>query len=130
MIFLQWQQLCSQTNPSTSVSQLKYIIQSDIANDATKAIVRQALGKPSTFTDWSQIEDGVSWTSGDDEFKAILASPNGRGAAWLLVQHKPQFGLMEVTKITVRGAKKETVEKGQTQTRWILVIIQEIGSVS
>lgn len=127
--FLQWQQLCEEAG--IAVSELNYVIQSDCVNSDTKAIVRQALGKSPNFVDWSEIKDGVTWKRDSDQFKAILATPNGRGAAWFLVQHKPQMGsTRSVTEITVRGVEKKVVVEGKTQSHWILVMIEKIESIS
>lgn len=123
--FLQWQKLCEETN--TPLSRLKYIIQSDAVNFDTKAMVRHALGKPANFENWEEIKDGVTWSSHDDQLKAILASPNGRGGPWFLTQHKPQLRhLMTVSELTARGVLKETERNGQKETRWILVLVEKI----
>ncbi|PSN68562.1 hypothetical protein BS50DRAFT_461962, partial [Corynespora cassiicola Philippines] len=78
---------------------LRYIFSAPIANDQTRSIALHAM-----FPDGSvdEIEDAcpmmLVWRNrrtflhGTDEFKALLGSPNGRGAALILITHKGAFG--------------------------------------
>lgn len=44
---------------------------------------------------------GLSYTMDSAQAKLLLATPNGKGVAWLLVQHKKDFGVLEVKKVTI-----------------------------
>jgi hypothetical protein len=42
-----------------------------------------------------------------EEFAALLASPNGRGVAWFLAQHKAQLGHKTISNVRVWGKEDE-----------------------
>ncbi|KAJ5584303.1 uncharacterized protein N7459_004103 [Penicillium hispanicum] len=119
VVFLQWQGLYQTANKPLEAP--KYVIQKGVANSATKQAARKALGKGADFDDWSEIKDGKTFRQGEDEYWALLASPLGRGSAWFLTQHKPQFGLMTVSEITLWG--------GQGKSEWTLNMVSTIESV-
>jgi hypothetical protein len=79
----------------------KHILVDTIDNAKTKDIISYIkanyLKKALSLPVWP----GVSYVPGDDPFYALLGSPNGYGAAWFLIQHKAQFGLYTISKITV-----------------------------
>ena len=47
---------------------------------------------------------GIEFPMDSDEAKLLLQTPNGKGVAWLLIQHKMAFGLKCVEKIRVWNA--------------------------
>ncbi|KAJ5584594.1 uncharacterized protein N7459_004394 [Penicillium hispanicum] len=128
--FLQWQQLFVSAGSTSSISNLNYIIQHNVINPTTLDYIRRALGKPAGFDDWSQIKDGKSWDWGKDEFKALLTTPNGRGAFWFLVQHKPQLGIRAVTEIKLQSTQQTITHGGTKSTAWIVVMIMKVENVS
>ncbi|KAF2728424.1 hypothetical protein EJ04DRAFT_569550 [Polyplosphaeria fusca] len=78
---------------------LKYIIIQDIMNWLTLGINREAHNRKGEQDDpWP----GVEFSTDSDEGKALMASPNGYGVAYLLIQHKKQLGkYRKVSKITM-----------------------------
>ena len=89
--YLQWSHL-------PSPAPINYIIKSPCENSDTQAIVARALKNTGgTLETWP----GTTFSMTSDEGKAILGSPNGFGAGYLLVQHKSQLGNRVVEKVQV-----------------------------
>ncbi|KAJ5902890.1 hypothetical protein N7495_003418 [Penicillium taxi] len=94
--WLVWVQQCSLQN--TLPSQLGYIIQEAIANDdtttlldeITRGMAKEEKDKPVVFT----------WTPQDEEFYALLGSPNGIGTAFLSINYPNALGLKVPSYIT------------------------------
>lgn len=91
--FLDWQRIAKERDQP--VNRLRYIFSSNVENSHTKDAIRRILGErlgKDTCGDYL-------WTTGrreffpkDEGYKALLASPNGRGAALMLITHKAVFG--------------------------------------
>lgn len=87
-------------------------------NDETEKILSWALnGIPIP-----RLRAGVLFDKGTIAYRALLGTPNGRGVAWMLIQHKPEFGQKNIPQIMVRLVL--------FQGRWTYVMIQKIGDVS
>jgi hypothetical protein len=84
------------------LSNLNYVISSHVANKESFEILNWATGLDlDIFGSAIPWDKRIEWDSNSDEFKAILASPNGRGVALLLITHKSTYGqLTHVSKIT------------------------------
>jgi len=46
----------------------------------------------------------VTVTPGSDDFSALLGTPNGNSAAWLLIQHGHEMGASDIKQITYSGS--------------------------
>ncbi|KAJ5605638.1 hypothetical protein N7510_008419 [Penicillium lagena] len=105
--FLQWKQSCAQKKKP--ITDLKYVLQSSITNVDTVAILREALGEPKDFHEWRDYADKSKFktfdaTSNTAAFDALLRTPNVQGTAFMLIQHKDDFGgPWKVSSITVFG---------------------------
>ncbi|GAD94426.1 hypothetical protein MYCGRDRAFT_89049 [Paecilomyces variotii No. 5] len=100
--FLEWQELAG-----GDIQNLRHVFHSAVVNEDTLELMQDALGEDDAEwwfnPEYSGIANGRSFFPGQAEFQALLYSPNIRGLAWLLIQHKPQLGLREINKITVFG---------------------------
>jgi hypothetical protein len=93
--WLQWAQLAGDM-----AKNLRFIFRSPVANTEAQWLITRALqlsGKQ--LSTWP----GVEFSMDTDEGKAILASPNGSGVAYLLLTHKRQLGRKTIGKVTVFG---------------------------
>jgi hypothetical protein len=98
VVFLVWQQI-TEGNPD-SRKNLRYVHRGIIANSQTRRIVakiakdklswwRKTKQKIRPAKDDSALVPkwpGIVVQPGDDAYYALLASPNGHGVAWLLIQ--------------------------------------------
>jgi hypothetical protein len=90
--FLGWQYQAQRRGRDGS--DLRYIVSADITNTETGPILQRCLGVADVKANcrsyrWANRRE---WNWDTDEFKAIISSPNGRGAALMLIQHKYLFG--------------------------------------
>jgi hypothetical protein len=100
--FLQWKEQARLRNKD--VSNLRYIFSSDVSNTESHGILARALqSNPESLSapSWAPNEDNCEemywedrkvFTMDNARGKALLASPNGLGAAYMLIQHKSTFG--------------------------------------
>lgn len=84
VLFLVWQELCRQKNADPS--KLRAIVRVNIINGETIDIIDHALdvAGDSQIEHWPGNEILVTDTSG----QAILGTPNGYGAAYMLIDHQ------------------------------------------
>ncbi|KAJ9200983.1 hypothetical protein DTO164E3_3732 [Paecilomyces variotii] len=104
--FLQWQQIAGQ-----NIGNLKHVFYSAVTNDDTLELMATALDKEEEWyyeSEYDGLAKGKSFLPGQEQYEALLYSPNIRGLAWLLIQHKPQLGIRRISKITIFG--KRTTE--------------------
>ena len=101
--FLVFQQLMKETNQPTD--RLKGFLRSGVVNTETLFVTTNALRlKPNALHPaWPGRDFGPQ----SDGFAALLASPNGRGVAWFLAQHKVQLGHKTISNIRVWGEEDE-----------------------
>lgn len=73
------------TTQNKPLDGLKGVWRHHIVNEETRALIFKAL----KTRDGNQAKwPGVDFQPDSDDFAALLASPNGRGVAWLLINHK------------------------------------------
>lgn len=121
VVYLQWQKLCKVRRDP--VSNLNWVIRSHMENELTQTIVRQALGLPRNFKSWDKMPK-KTFRTGESQFRALLATPNGRGTPYLLIQHKNrnQLGVRKVSEITVQPQN--------LNGKWLPMMIQKIEAVT
>lgn len=79
-------------------SNLKYVLQYDVSNSYTIAVVKTINYKNGTnVLDWP----GTTYDAGSTEGQALIGTPNGSGIAYLLIQHKAGLGHKTIDAITV-----------------------------
>lgn len=102
--FLEYQNYCAglarteDTTQQSCMRSLRGILRHRAVNEKTLEIGREALkksGKP--FNAWP---GRATWKIHEPEAQALLATPNGRGIAWFLAQHKEQLGRKVVTEVS------------------------------
>ncbi|UZP42268.1 hypothetical protein NXS19_010084 [Fusarium pseudograminearum] len=103
--WMQWWKVCQEKGESAR--NVRYIIRSKINNDTTLRFILQAIlnkhardGKGKTIGTW---HDRITMTIREDpdELYGILGSPNGAGAAYLLLNHKERLGLKIINKVDI-----------------------------
>jgi hypothetical protein len=60
-------------------------------------IASQALGGTEKWATWP----GTTFNKDSEQFAALMATPSGRGVAWLLLSHRKQLGWKSVSKINL-----------------------------
>lgn len=92
VVFLDWAQIAARRNKP--VSNIKYIISADIVNSDTGAILQRILGVNDVKANCGRYEwdHRVDISMATEAGQALLSSPNGRGAALFLIQHKNYLG--------------------------------------
>ncbi len=89
--FLQWQKVAQQEQKD--VRNLRYIISSDILNTDTVGLLERATGL--SFPEHCEMISPTKkrvFQVNEEAYSALIASPNGRGAALILITHKHVFG--------------------------------------
>jgi hypothetical protein len=97
--FLHWRRCVADED---SLKTLKYILRYCITNDTTREVIwrifRQERKKTREFT---HIWPGVVVDANTEEGQALIGTPNGKGVAWLLAQHKRALGRKVIDNITL-----------------------------
>lgn len=91
--------------PDADPKNLKYIYQVGITNDSTKTIISRAI-ETGDHTREEEI-DCIKWyvfSDGNDSFRALLGSPNGRGTAHLLADNVGDMGKKRIKEVYVAKA--------------------------
>jgi hypothetical protein len=85
---------------------LKAVFRVQIQNVETYTLLQKVIEKHGhdTYLEWP----GVSFEAESEEGRAILGTPNGSGVAWMLVQHKKQFGGKSVERVNLFYAPKKS----------------------
>ncbi|KAL6354405.1 hypothetical protein LRP88_11736 [Fusarium phalaenopsidis] len=100
--WMQWTKVCEWFNGD--VTKIKYIIRSRITNKTTLSIIFEALiskyGGFPTIGKWDQ-RFTLDVATNPGEFHAILGSPNGAGAAFILLNHKGTLGVKTINKVEI-----------------------------
>ncbi|KAI9691319.1 MAG: hypothetical protein M1820_009740 [Bogoriella megaspora] len=94
VVFLAWQK--GAQDAGVQVNSLRYFFEEDITNRASQDVIAEALRRVQ-----STGSDGQEFTADSNEGKAILATPNGRGKAFFLAQHKEALGRKTITRMRV-----------------------------
>lgn len=93
--FLTWQKYAG-----NEIKNLKYVFQSLIINKETEKVIHQVLStRKEELVAWPGVKIPMTHPDG----QALLGTPNGRGVAWLLIQHKEQLGLKVPEAVTIYG---------------------------
>lgn len=94
-----------------NVGNPKFVFRANIANSNTQDLITRALTeKKKTLVNWAnKVVVGMDTNEG----KAILASPNGRGIAWLLTNQKAQMGIKTIESVTVWADNFDNPNPGQ-----------------
>lgn len=102
--YLVWAAECQKKGKD--VSSLRYVFSSPVENAETRGIIARAMDTAHEPPLWPGRKE---YTMDSDEGKAILGSPNGRGAALLLIQHKATMGeTTTIEKVAVFGEGEDT----------------------
>ncbi|ORY08187.1 hypothetical protein BCR34DRAFT_616466 [Clohesyomyces aquaticus] len=97
--YVLWKDECEKKEKD--LSSIRYIFSSPARNPETQGLVARAMDNTSPPPSWSGRKE---FTMDTDEGKAILGSPNGRGAAMMLIQHKATMGTYTtIEKVAVFG---------------------------
>lgn len=103
VVFLDWMEVARRRQKD--ISNIKYIVSADIANAETGQILQRILGVNDVkancrrFYRWNRRRE---FNMDTEEGRALLSSPNGRGAAIFLIMHKNTFGeKTTISKVTV-----------------------------
>lgn len=88
-------QLWKEDQPA--VQDLKKVVIMDISNEYTIEALEGPLKGVDKDLTWKNLEYD------SDEFKAVLASPNGKWLAWMLTDHHQAFGDLEILDVQVAG---------------------------
>ena len=106
VLWLQWEEWCK--SQKIDVAALTYIVMDGTVNPSTTQAIEHVLAgeKAGPYP-------GKIFESDTKEFATLLASPQGQGVAWMLSQHKAQFGIKTVKNCRVwddQGQVKLVVE--------------------
>lgn len=95
LAFIAYQHQCGVEGQS--VKRLKNVFRCDIKNEITHAIIGAILpDRPERST-----VDFLPFESNSKEAKALIATPNGAGVAWMLLAHRKQLGWKTIVRVTV-----------------------------
>jgi hypothetical protein len=104
LMFLQYSGMCASRN--APVGGLTHVFQVSVINGETADVIEEALAdrEPlswATRVTFTPTPPGTQQTVDNRAFYGLLYTPNVRGIAWLLVQHKAQMGLRYIDAISV-----------------------------
>ncbi|KAF1985725.1 hypothetical protein K402DRAFT_421660 [Aulographum hederae CBS 113979] len=98
--FLIWRLGLGPNDPN--IKNIRYIFQVDIVNTATQAIMNKVLQlNGHVLSNWPGHTYSVSNDEAGESERAILATPNGCGVAWFLINHKKALVVKKVSEVTV-----------------------------
>ncbi|KAF2094142.1 hypothetical protein NA57DRAFT_80559 [Rhizodiscina lignyota] len=84
----------NQAHESTlQVMNIKYFLIHAVSNDDTNDILKSIVENPPK---WGEPDNKYYPMQGNKALR-LLASPNGRGPAWFLINHKAQLGVTQIT---------------------------------
>jgi len=115
--FLTYQDLCKNIRPETSVEGLKHIFRFNILNDITVPIIKAIVQRQGTFASFLKFETStwsqrLSFDASTEEGRALLATPNGAGVAWMLVRYREQLGWKRVKRVSIFGLGETSARRG------------------
>jgi hypothetical protein len=91
--FLAWQHAAG-----NKANGLKYIIRHGVINDETMMVIKHILEQRGVS---QQPWPGLKISFPHRDAFALLGSPNGRGAAWMLIQHKKELGMKRFSDVAI-----------------------------
>lgn len=103
---LQWDAIVGEPYKSLggSLARLQHILRYQILNEDTEKIIQQALEQQPALPvegDWTVVEPGDPGSVGDNMFKALLGSENGRGAGYMLKDYRSSMAGKAIRRIRV-----------------------------
>ncbi|KAJ6552804.1 hypothetical protein B0H19DRAFT_1263248 [Mycena capillaripes] len=104
---LQWNTIVGEQYKSLdgSLARLQHILRYQILNDDTEEIIKQAvdqkLGLP-VERGWTVAQPGSPGSAGDNMFKALLGTENGRGAGYMLKDYRSSMPGKAIKRIRVQ----------------------------
>lgn len=121
------------------MKKIKYIIRAKIANETTLKFIFQAIlnkhardGSGKTIGTWDN-RITITIKKDPDELYGILGSPNGAGAAYLLVNHKERLGLKIVNQVDIfvpRGSYEVTgTNVDDIHKLWAVMLLFHVADV-
>ncbi|KAI7321968.1 hypothetical protein KC315_g8963 [Hortaea werneckii] len=100
VMFLEYEHLCKTSAPPLNVKDLRYMFRSQIVNKETREVIFEVLKRRGVVNGpvpWP----GTAFKFPSEEALALLSTPNGRGAAWILISHRAELGWKTIKQITV-----------------------------
>ncbi|KAK5122394.1 hypothetical protein LTR85_003978 [Meristemomyces frigidus] len=103
VVFLEYQSECqAQGQP---IDRLQYFFRYQTQDPRTEYVVDACLDpaqdRPDEYDEAPAFGSRRVYTMDTEEGKALLASPNGSGVAWFLIQHRQQLGHKRVRSVSV-----------------------------
>lgn len=92
---LEWVDACK--GDEKCVKGLKLVTKCHAKSNATMQIANQALGGTEKWGLWP----GKTFSKDSEQFAALMATPSGRGVAWLLLTHREQLGWKYVKSVNL-----------------------------
>ncbi|KAF4822305.1 hypothetical protein CGCTS75_v010734 [Colletotrichum tropicale] len=99
--YFQWRDGC--LSGGDDVKSLKVVFRSHIVYNKTFQIVMEALRR-AKYTEVPEWDKRITFKMDTDEGLAILGSTHGASTAWMLIQHKAELGLKDITEVVVWAA--------------------------
>ena len=99
VVFLQLVDACK--GDQECIKGLKLVVKCHPENNVTNRVATQALGGPAEWTKWP----GKNFSKQSQQFAALMATPSGRGVAWLLLTHREQLGWKNVESVDIWSEK-------------------------
>ncbi|KAI9697391.1 MAG: hypothetical protein M1836_004669 [Candelina mexicana] len=105
-LFWEYHKLATEKD-STDIKKLHYLFRHNIINDETLEIIKLVYSRAGKDED--KAGNDLEFDHSVDDFFALLASPNGRAAAYILTDHAGALGSKDVTKVKVLGGKSKNM---------------------
>ena len=105
VVFLQLVDACK--GDQECIKGLKLVVKCHPENNVTNRVATQALGGPAEWTKWP----GKNFSKQSQQFAALMATPSGRGVAWLLLTHREQLGWKNVESVDIWSEKSHDSEQ-------------------
>ncbi|KXT04727.1 hypothetical protein AC578_9675 [Pseudocercospora eumusae] len=90
LVFLAMQRYAKSIGKPDALKNLRHIVRHTVANEETIEVLKHVIGKE--MVGHGDTFPAFEFSVDDPRIKAALGSPNGKGVAWLLGQHKRQLG--------------------------------------
>ena len=110
--FLQWRSESRRYESQTGslAPPIRYIFRCQIVNKKTRKVIENIVDEKRKAADQdTNIQVCYTVSTSTPEGKALLATPNGAGVAYLLIQHKEQLGVKTITEIDIFLSSREEI---------------------